>query len=354
MKINFIVPEISRTGGMRIIFEYANRLTERGHDVLLYSPNIPFNNYKGMVMPYYIKYRFNYAKENLFKKNKLPENLFKKTFDVKYLWLFNNLTVRDADVTVATSWTTSYVADRFNKSKGKKYYLIQDYEEWNSNVKYVERSYSLNLNRITVSGYLKSLLFDKFQAESDVILNGIDFSKFSNPEKQFGGKIQILFMDHILENKNTVGAIETLKILKLKYPDLKIKCFGIKNYHPLPEFIEFTENPGDEEIKKLYCESDIFLYTSKYEGFGLPPAEAMACKCALVGNKVAAIPEFAENMKSAILTSPDNPDELIKGVEYLFNNEKELERISIAGYENVRKLLNWDNAVDKFLNLISS
>lgn len=352
MKINFIVPEISRTGGMRIIFEYANRLTDKGHDVVLYTPNIPFNNYPGEIRPYYIKYRIKYSLKKLFQSNKLPDNIFKKNFDVKFLWLFNDHTVRDADVTVATSWTTSYIVNKLHASKGKKVYLIQDYEQWNSSAEYVDKSYKLNLNRITVSRYLQNLLLDKFQSESEVILNGIDFSIFNNPDKKFNGSKQVLFMDHILENKNTVAAIESVKILKSKFPDIKIKCFGFKNYNPVPEFVEFIENPDDEEIKKLYCESDIFLYPSKFEGFGLPPAEAMACKCALVGNHVAAVPEFSENMKSAILTSPDHPEELVKGAEYLLTNKDELKRISLAGCENVKKVLEWNDSVLKFEKFI--
>jgi len=348
MKINFLVPEISRTGGMRIIFEYANRLTERGHNVILYSPIVPFNNYKGMLKKYYLKYRINYAKDFLKNSKKLPENIFKRNFEIKFLWLFNNYSVRNAEVTIATSWTTSYIVDKLNKSKGKKFYLIQDYEKWNSNVKYVNRSYTLPLNKISVSVYLKNFLLNKFNSDSVVILNGIDFVKFNNPDKEYNEPKRILFMDHSLENKNTKDAIDTVIKLKSKYEDLKFKCFGFKKYHQMPEYIEFIENPDEEQIVRLYCESDIFLFTSKNEGFGLPPAEAMACKCAVVGNGVAALPEYSENMKSAILTSPDNPEELLKGVEYLINNGDELKRISIAGYENVRKILNWDKSIDKF------
>ena len=352
MKINFIVPEITRTGGMRVIFEYANRLTERGHNVILYSPNIPFNNFMGMFRPYFIKYRFNYAKDRLLKKNKLPENSFRKIFEIKYLWLINNLTVRDADATVATSWTSSYAVNRLSESKGKKVYLIQDYEQWNSNIEYVDKSYSLPMQRITVSKYLQELMRERFNSDSVVILNGIDFGIFNNPEKKFNEQKQILFMDHLLENKNSEVAIEIVKKLKTKYPSLRIKCFGMRKYHSLPDYIDFIEDPDDKQIADLYRESDIFLFTSKSEGFGLPPAEAMACKCALVGNAVAAVPEFAENMVSAILTSPENPEELFKGAEYLLNNAVELKRISLAGYENVRKILNWDIAVDKFESLL--
>ncbi len=353
MKINFIVPEISRTGGMRIIFEYANRLTSRGNDVILYTPVIPFNNYKGSVRKYYLKYQINYAKNIVLNGKKLPDNIYRHNFKFEFLWLFNNFTVRDADAVIATSWTTSYAVSKLNASKGRKFYLIQDYENWNSNELYVDKSYSLPLKRITVSKYLKDLLLRKFNSDSEIILNGIDFNLFNNPDKVFNDPPVILFTDHILENKNTKTAIETAVRIHEKYPDVKFRCFGRSRYHSMPEYIEFITDPGEEDIIKLYCGSDIFLFTSLYEGFGLPPAEAMACRCALAGNRSGAVPEFAEHLKSAMLASPENPDELYICVDYLLSNRDELRRISEEGFEKIRETLDWNRSVNKFEELIS-
>src|SRR4030095_4379524 len=128
MKINFIVPEISRTGGMNIIFQYANRLTSRGHDVMMYSQIIPFNMHKNQVRYYYLKYQVLYALKWLTnRKNRLPENIFPHNFKIKFVPVMHNFFVRDADVSVATSWPTSYPVCNFSTSKGRKFYLVQDY-----------------------------------------------------------------------------------------------------------------------------------------------------------------------------------------------------------------------------------
>jgi len=79
-------------------------------------------------------------------------------------------------------------------------------------------------------------------------------------------------MDHPLENKNTIGAVEIIEKIKQKYPQIKVMCFGLSRFHKMPGYIEFYENPDEDTIVKLYCDSDIFLFTSKYEGFGGPPA----------------------------------------------------------------------------------
>lgn len=354
MKISFIVPEISRTGGMRVIFEYANRLSEKGHEVTLYSPYIPFNYYKGQVKPYYIKYRYNYARGFLKGTRKPPDIFGERKFNISYHAFINNLTVGDGDAVIATSWPTAFTVNKLSGRKGRKFYLIQDYEIWNSNIKYVNKSYTLPLNRITVSGYLKDLLLNKFGVESYVILNGIDYNIFNNPGKQFTGAKQLVFMDHSLENKNAKGAITIVKKLYSKYPELKFTCFGYRKYNEMPGYITFHENLKDEEIVQLFRQSDIFLYAAKHEGFGLPPAEAMACKCALVGNAVAAIPEFAKHMESAMLADPDKPEELIEGVSYLVENSSELQRISLNGENEVKEKLNWGKSADMFEEIIKA
>ena len=350
--INFIVPEISRTGGMRIIFEYANRFCKLGHDVKLYSPVIPFYPYKGKIKRHFIKYQIKHARACLLRGMKPPQNSFEHSFDIQYVWAVNNSNVRNADATIATSWTSSYPVNGLNSSKGKKLYLIQDYEIWNASVEHVNRSYTFPMTRITVSGYLRDLIKQKFGSDSHVILNGIDFRKFNNENKHFNAPPRILFIDHPLDNKNTLSAIEAATLIHNKYPEVKFTCFRTGRYHEMPDFIEVVENPNDEKIAALYQNSDIFLFPSIHEGFGLPPAEAMACKCALVGTRAGAVPEFSENMKSAVLCNSHSTEDLVNGIEYLLNNSEDLKRISEEGEKSVRSKLDWNKSVNQFISLL--
>lgn len=354
MKINFIVPEIVRSGGMRVIFEYANRLKERGHDVTLYSPVIQFNIFRGKFVPYYIKYRIKYALRYYLRRNLIPSNIFERNFEIKYVPAANNFFIPDADAVIATAWQTAESVSKLKISKGKKFYLIQDYEIWYGNPDKINESYMLPLNRIAVSEYLQNLLNEKFKVPSTRILNGIDYDNFHNVKKVYHNPRTLLFTDHALENKNTRGAIAVIEKLKIKYPDLRVLCFGLSKFHKLPEYAEFYENPDENLIVKLYCDSDIFLFTSLHEGFGYPPAEAMACKCAVVGNAVGALPEYAVNEETAIFTDPDKPEELFNGVCRLIDNDAELKKISEAGYEHIKNILNWDNVIDKFEELVKN
>lgn len=352
MKISFIVPEIVRSGGMRVIFEYANRLTKKGHEVTLYTPIIPFDPYRGMSNRAFQKYRIKYGMKYFTEKTLLPENIFPYDFKIKYVPSVNNFFIPDADAVIATSWTTSFYVNNLGISKGRKSCLVQGFEIWNCNEELARASYSLPLNKIVVSGYLKKLILDEFKSDSYEIMPGIDHKIFFNSEKIFNEKPVLSFADGALIIKNIEGAIETSKKLKNKFPDIDIKVFGVSQFHEFPDFIKFTVCKDDEEVRRMYCGSDIFLFPSLSEGFGLPPAEAMACSCAVVGNAVAAFPEYSVHDISAVHCDPSDTDSLFDGACSLLNDREKLKRISSAAPEAIRQKLNWDNSVDKFEEVI--
>lgn len=352
MRINFVVPEYTKTGGMRVVLLFAEELVSRGHEVSLYAPGFPFNPYKKQFKPYFIKHRLRKSAVYLSGKGRTDAFFAGSRAEINTVPFITDFFIPDADVVIATSWTSSYPVRRLSERKGKKVYLVQDYEAWNSNVKYVDESYKLPLFKITVSEYLKRLLLVKFGEKSEKIPVSPDYRKFYNSDKRFDVPLRILFMDHSLPNKNTAGAVEIAKKLKSRYPELKFNCFGMDRYREMPEFIEFHRNPDDREIRKLYCDSQIFIFSSLYEGFGMPPAEAMACKCAVAGYAAAALPEYAEHNVSAILADTGDSEGLLNGICRLVNDNELLRRISINGFENVKRKLDWKISTDMFENIL--
>jgi len=336
---------------MRVIFEYANRLNLRGHDVVFYYPLKSYSFYKkGLFseLKDLIKMISKYFRSN--KDFKIYEHSF-KIISVPFV---NNLFVRDADLTIATTWPTAYSLDKLSKKKGGKVYFIQDYEIWNSDIKMADRTFQFDFKRITISNYNREYFRKKFNIESKVILNGINFAIYDCLNKNFNTFKTIAFMDHPLESKGVSDAIKVVKRLKEKYSNLNFVAFGHKRFHNIPEFVKFYEDPDDITVaKEIYGKADIFLYTSLYEGFALPPAEAMACKCAVVTTTVGAVPEYSKHMETAIHAEPGNIDELFNGVCHLLNDEKEILRISENAYRYVRQKLDWNESVTQFEDCIS-
>ena len=78
----------------------------------------------------------------------------------------------------------------------------------------------------------------------------------------------------------------------------------------------------------------------------------MACKCAVVGNRVAAFPEYSVNDVTAVHCDPDDADGLFNGVCSLLRNRTKLKSISESASAGIRKILDWDNSVNSFEKII--
>ncbi len=86
---------------------------------------------------------------------------------------------------------------------------------------------------------------------------------------------------------------------------------------------------SDEDLRALYSSCRVFLYPSLYEGFGLPPLEAMACGAPVITSDVSAIVETVG--KAARLVSPGNSTEWAQNIVDVISNEDERKRLSEAG-----------------------
>jgi glycosyltransferase involved in cell wall biosynthesis len=188
-----------------------------------------------------------------------------------------------------------------------------------------------------------------------VIHNGIDFQKFYNSEKIFNKNIKkISFIYYDIEFKGVKDILIILERIHKIYDNLDITCFGMTNNVNLPDYIKYTYNPDDEKIRKIYCESDIFICASKEEGFYLTPAEAMACKCAVVTSKVGAVCDYSTHKLNAMHFEPGNLIDMERCVRYLLDNQDELEKISLNGYTTIRNKLNWNDSLKTMKKLMEN
>jgi len=347
MKINFIAPGLYKSGGMRVIYEISNGLANKGHDVTLYSPIIPYNSFKGISTFYAYKFYY-WTLGSVFMNRKNVKYFNSGKFRLKNVLTINNHYISDADVVIATAWPTAFSVKKLSQNKGEKFYFIQGYETWNSNINKVHESYELGLNSITTCKYLQKLIFNKFGVKSEKIFCGIDFNLFSNPQKKYTIARTITFIHNGQEKKNIPAAIRILEVIKSKFPEIKIVSFGTMAYPGLPEYFTTYINPSEEEIKNIYCNSDIFLFTSKEEGFGLPPSEAMACKAAVVTTNVGAIPEYCENGFSAFVHEVSDENGMIESIEKLITDPELLKYISENGYNSVKEKFDWQKSINKF------
>ncbi len=166
----------------------------------------------------------------------------------------------------------------------------------------------------------------------------------------------LLGVGTLLPRKNFSLLIEAFKRLHTKHPDLHLCIAGGKAAHtgalfePLPpelqEKIHFLGYVSTAELCELYSRARMLVFPSTYEGFGIPPLEAMACGCPVIVSDASSLPEVVED--AALTVNPHRPDELAEAIELLLQpkaaklyREKGLQRV---------KAFSWKKSAEKLLN----
>jgi glycosyltransferase involved in cell wall biosynthesis len=98
---------------------------------------------------------------------------------------------------------------------------------------------------------------------------------------------------------------------------------------PAADRIKLTGYLSDEALRALYSTCRCFIYPSTYEGFGLPPLEAMACGAPVIASRIASIVEVCGD--AALLIEPKSVDALTKAISDLLGDEDARRRLSSAG-----------------------
>lgn len=350
MKINFILPFKFLTGGIKVAFEYCNRLQELGNDVKIYIPIKPYkfnnNGCIGLLKRYKLMF------ENIIKKNE-KISWFDLNVEIKLVPSIRDSYLRDADIVVATAWPTAYDVSLLGKKKGKKVYLIQHYEQWSGDKNEVDGSYRLDLNKIVIAKWLKELMKDKFKSDSKLIYNGIDKTQFLDQEKIKNKHITICMMYHKLEWKGFSDGLKAFEIAKDKFPNIKLKLFGTEKGEDIPEYAEFYLNPDKNKLKDIYATSDIYLFPSRCEGWGLTVIEAMACKCAVVGTFTGALEDIGRNNINSLISNTKDIKNLSENLIRAIEDKDLREMLSKNAYESVVDLM-WDKSVNKMQEFFNS
>jgi len=99
----------------------------------------------------------------------------------------------------------------------------------------------------------------------------------------------------------------------------------------------------DEDLASLYSNAQMVAYPTLYEGFGLPPLEAMQCGCPVITSNVASVPEVMGDV--GIMINPKKDEELIEAFENLYYNEDLCKELSQKGMERAKKF-SWEKTVN--------
>ena len=346
MKINFVLPPMGTSGGIDIVYKYVELLSKHGYNVCVYREILASNMHRYPSEIKNVIHQLYCTLKALFEKEK-----WKRDKDVFVFKLTNN-SVRDADFIIATAWPTAYRISHLPENKGKKYYFIQDYEIWDNST-LVKSSYKLPLKKIVISSWINNCLKkDLGIGPFPVVYNGLDLETYhqTNIRKE-NGTINFLMLNHYLFKKGIKNGIKAFEKIKNEYKNCRLRMFGMCNNDNLPGYVDYYQNPSKKQLVELYSMSDIFLFPSIDEGWGLTPLEAMACGCIVIGTNTGFALDLGLNGYNMMISAPNDVNQMVSNIRKVLNNSTLANNIRKNGYKTVGTL-NWEDSVNKFENLL--
>ncbi|MEM1582890.1 MAG: glycosyltransferase family 4 protein [Candidatus Bathyarchaeia archaeon] len=227
---------------------------------------------------------------------------------------------------------------------------------------------------IAVSNTLKKWILENVRMPHNkiyVVYNGADTRRFS-PSLRLKGmrdrreKIVLhIGTDHVVVRKGLHYCIKAMKYLP---ESVKLLIVGyrytppenrkymewikrmISNYG-LTNRVIFTGWIPEAELPVYFAESDVYLFPSLLEGFGLSVAEALASGKPVVGFDIPPINELVENQKEGILVPTGDVKALAEAVESLLFNESLLAEMSYNARKKALEKFSWDRIVAEHLRI---
>lgn len=213
---------------------------------------------------------------------------------------------------------------------------------------------------------IKKVYGNKICNKTKVVLNG--FNNFSNEDmiiKDIKEDIKSLEKENYILTVSTISPRKNIDSLIKAYHSSEIKeecklviaggkgwlfedVFKLVDDLKISDKVFFTDRINDEELKFLYKYCKVFAYVSYYEGFGLPPLEAMSYKKPCIASNVSSVPEVVGD--AAIKVDPYSVEEIAIGLETLCFNEKERLKFIELGNNNILRF-SWEKCAKETLNV---
>lgn len=325
--MKLVIPVLSlETGGTRFIYQLANEMVDKGHNVEIVLPETA-----AVAWP-----------------------LRAQVTRVKELTPY---TIPPADFILPNFWPTVFPA--WESKKGRVVRLSLGYEPlWVEEKEKALASYLINAPIIAISEWHRQLILQGTGRNSTVIPGGVDSTIFCPyPKKSLStGRLSIAYILRSKEHGYTWkgsedfwGACQNLAKLVPAF-DIQVVAPEGANY-PAPLPYEILTADTDGEMARFYAEADIFVSTSYFESFSMPPLEAMACGTAVVTTDNGGNRDYVKNGENCLLVPPSDIQQLTQALAHLLTQETVRSQLALAG-RNFIQSWTWRHSADKLEALL--
>lgn len=353
LRITFLLPDYPwrPIGGFRVVYEYANRLVSRGHSVaVVHARRCPVPKGGRLRQPFSLKDAVRpaarFARARLVRA-RLEWHKVDPRVDLRFVPDLMPRHIPAGDVVVATSWRTAAFASSYDIEKGQKFYLLQHHETWDGSPDLVNATWRLPMKKIVIARWLERVGRDLGVPPDEMryIPNGIDRSVYALTSSIAERPLRVASLCHPAEWKGSRDAVAALEIAKSEVPNLEAVMFGTTPRPAwVPQWIDYWRDPPqDMLVSNLYNGSAVYLCASWAEGWHLPPAEAMACGCAVVSTRIDGVADFAVDGRTALLAPPRDAGTLAEHVVRLLRHNDLRTSLAQAGYDHIAQF-DWEKS----------
>lgn len=165
------------------------------------------------------------------------------------------------------------------------------------------------------------------------------------------------FLGSIFSRRNLPALVEAVDKLRTEFPGTILQIIGRDMTYPpqrigcllLQDCIRWEKSLEEQEIPLFYSALDAFAYLSDYEGFGLPPLEALACGTVPVVTATSSLKEVFQGM--AIMVESADPEEVKLALKNALM-DRNLKESCLGEFARKREHFSWERAAGEFASLI--
>ena len=309
MRIAFVLPALKPGGGVRVVFEHANRLQQRGHQVSIAS---------------------------------LDGDTVQRWFPLAVPIISRGELLRqaaDCDVVVATGWQTASIC--LSLPARARVYYVQMFESlFYQDCRMQRDAYATYQwpfdGFVTISQWLQRMLAEEFGQASVIVPNGVNRAMFF-PEPRFPrrGRVRVLIEGSLNHYKGVAEAFAALA-------GLPVEVWALSTQRLNGPIDRLFVSPSQDTIRRIYSSCDILLKTSWYEGRPCPHVEAMACGCAVISSQMYGTDDLVDGY-NALLVPARDVAATRAALLRLIEDEALRQRLIQGGFETVQRL-DWEES----------
>lgn len=311
----------------------------------------------------------------VFGNSRIEDKYFKNKIIRLYYGLLNTFRIPKKNVILMTnaSFLDYIIPIYINKLlKRHKYFfiihhLVQDEKPASRSRRFLEKAFVKAADHhIAVSEFTKSRLkeLNLVNTEVNVVPPGLDKRPFGLGMKS-NENFRLLYVGTIERRK---GILDLVKVLKnFKHYKLELNIIGLvkeDDYYGqilsvikedgIENMVNFLGRVSNEKLEEYYISSNLFVFPSYWEGYGMVIAEAMSYGLPVVISDIPVFKELITHGKEGYFFELNNPASLTSILDNIFKDKVLLKIHSMNAYETVTNFLSYDETSQKIMDEVDS